>query len=246
MLCCSSYLLFKLANGNNRFRQIDTSCCESSTSCCKDLKSDITMVQRKLNACCAAQAVCCTTLESGIASIESKLNECCSASNDCCNMLIMEIAQLLNNLDTCCAAQAACCEQIKQTLTTIIDIVTACCSSGGGYSSCCGMCCFISSIPAGGLVLDTPCHYIVTNDLFYDGGASAGVAINQTIRSPQLLAQTCPPPPTPVNFGIVIASSGVQLDFNNYTLTIAGENIAGCRRRKCLLTIVCECGVYRW
>lgn len=197
-------------------------CCASQTTCCSDIQTQLTQLETTITNCCNASGDCCASIRDDIAKVQRKLDSCCVEQKVCCTNLGDKIDLVQTTLNRCCVDQALCCEQIQTTLARIEALIAACCNGGGGGASCCGTCCFITEIPPEGLILDKPCHYIVLNDLFFDGGSSAVQA-----RSAAALQDGCPPPVVTVNFGITITSDNVFLDFNNHTYTIAGENVGG-------------------
>ena len=120
---------------------------------------------------------------------------------------------LEKKLKNCCADQAACCTEILEGLAQIEAQLAACCKS----TSCPGSCNIteITTIPAGGLVIDKPGHYIVCNELTFSTSASLNARVDQIAASQQ------------ARYGITITSSNVSLDLNSHSYTITGAFSGG-------------------
>lgn len=167
---------------------------------------------------CDEPKECCEKLERDIVKLQKKVAQCCASSDACCKTVTSKIDRLQASLTRCCADQASCCTDIKNKLQEIENMLAACCM-GGGIGSCATF--FITEIPAGGLILDKPGHYIVCNPLFFDG-SSGGVFDQAVSRSKNIFAAE---PFSNTTFGVIITSTGVEFDLNNQPFTINGENI---------------------
>ena len=147
---------------------------------------------------------------------------CCLPIKKCCDRLSAGIDHLETTLNTCCDAQMECCTDIKNSLQTIENILATCCPGSG---TSCGTF-FISEIPAGGLTITQPGHYIVCKPLFFSGTsleARNQLPLLKSFAQRGLVAD----PFGDASFGVTIASNGVFFDLNSQTYTLSGTNTGG-------------------
>lgn len=149
-------------------------------------------------------------------------DSCHSLTNKCCKQLATSIDKLKAKLNKCCADQATCCTEIQNSLTNIENTLAACCPGDSGAA-----CTFlITEIPAGGLIIDKPGHYIVCKPLSFSGNSIEALNQQSLLKSyaeQGLVAASF----ADTAFGVTIASDAVFFDLNSQTYTLSGTNTGG-------------------